>query len=222
MKTKILYRRILFLLLFFIALQPAFSQTDSVAGKKYISSNILFAYNSSIIYPGLKIGIEIPAYSVYMVKKENRTKAKSFSKDRYFSVISSWYHQPEFHDNLYVTAEWTMRRTNDAGLFTEFSSGPGYSRTFLGATTYGVDNNGKVNIIKSAGYNYAMIVAGGGLGYNFSKSKGIPLSVFYKLELITMFPYNSTLYFRPAMALGIIYKPGNFIQILSGTRFVNK
>jgi hypothetical protein len=222
MKIKPPYGIIIFWLLFFVASQPTFSQTDSIAGKKYISSNILFAFNSSIIYLGLKIGIEIPAYSVYVVKKENRTKAKSFSKDRYFSIVSSWYHQPEFHDNIYVTAEWTMRRTNDKGLFTEFTSGPGYSRTFLGGTTYEVDNSGNVKIIKSAGYNYAMIIIGGGLGYDFSRSYGKPISVFYKLELLTMFPYNSTLYFRPAMSLGIIYRPENFLQIYSGTKFVKK
>ena len=215
-------RKILLLLLLVITSQLTFSQTDSMAQKKYVSSNILFAYNSSIIYPGLKIGIEIPIYSVYVFKEENSHKVKSFKKDRYFSVISSWYHQPEFHDNFYFTVEWTMRRTNGTGLFTEFSSGPGYSRTFLGGTTYEVDNSGKVSIIKSAGYSYAMIIAGGGLGYDFSKSQGKPISIFYKLELLTMFPYNSTVYFRPAMSLGIIYRPGNFLRILTGTKIVNK
>jgi hypothetical protein len=222
MKMYMNLGKILLLLLFVIASQLTFSQTDSIARKKYISSNILFSYNSSLIYPGLKIGIEIPIYSVYVFKKENSYKGKSFKRDRYFSVTSSWYHQPEFHDNLYVTLEWKMRRTNNAGLFTEFSSGPGYSRTFLGGTTYEVDNSGKVSILKAAGYNYAMIIAGGGLGYDFSKSQGKPISIFYKLELLTMFPYNSTIYFRPAMSLGIIYRPEDFLRIFSGTKIVNK
>jgi hypothetical protein len=115
-----------------------------------------------------------------------------------------------------------MRRINNKGFFTEFSAGTGFSRTFLGGTTYRVDNLGEVTVIRFAGYNYALIIAGAGLGYDFSKLKGKPISVFYKLSMLTMFPYNSTFYFRPAMELGLIYRPEKFIQILIRKKTVNK
>ena len=116
----------------------------------------------------------------------------------------------------------TMRRAKENGFFTEFGAGLGYSRTYLGATTYEVDNTGGVDIIKSAGYKYAMIITGVGLGYDFSKKKGVPISVFYKFNMIGMFPYNSSLYFRPIMELGIIYKPINFIPFTIKTRVKTK
>ena len=45
-----------------------------------------------------------------------------------------------------------MRRTKSRGFLTEFSPEVGLSRTFLGGTTYKVDDNGNVTIKKLAGY----------------------------------------------------------------------
>lgn len=208
--------------LFLLFSLHCFAQTDSLISRVKISSNLLISYNSSLIYPGIRIGIEIPVYSVNLTKNTNTGRKKSIIKDRFISVNSGWYHHPDFHDNLYFTAEWTMRRTYKDRLFNDYSFGTGYSRTFLGGTTYHVDKNGTVNIIKSAGYNYALIIACVGFGFDFSKNRGIPLSMFYKLDILTMFPYNSTIYFRPIMELGLIYKPGNFLQILAKRRVKKK
>jgi hypothetical protein len=198
-----------------------FAQTDSLISRVKISSNLLISYNSSLIYPGVRIGIEIPFYSVNLTKNSTAGRKKSIIKDRFISVNSGWYHHPGFHDNLYFTVEWTMRRNYKNRLFNDFSFGTGYSRTFLGGTTYQADKNGTVKIIKSAGYNYALIIAGAGIGFDFSKKRGIPLSVFSKFDVLTMFPYNSTIYFRPLVELGLIYKPENFLQILT-KRIVKK
>ena len=201
---------------------PCFSQSDSLTIRKDVSSNLKIAYNSSLIYPGIRAGIEFPVYFVSLKKTIDSENEKSILKGRFISINASWYHHPDFHDNLYLTAEWTMRRAKGNGFFTEFSSGLGYSRTFLGATTYQVDDLGNVKIIKSAGYNYAMIIAGGGLGYDFSNKKEIQLSVFYKFDIMGMFPYNSTIYFRPVMEFGIIYKPLYFIRLSTKTRNILK
>ena len=93
------------------------------------------------------------------------------------------------------------------GFFTEFSPEIGYSRTFLGATTYKVNDNGDITIEKLAGYNYALITFGGGLGYDFSMKKALPFSAIAKMNIISMFPYNSTIYFRPVLEIGIRYFP---------------
>lgn len=207
--------------LFFFTI-TCFSQTENMVRRDTVSSDLQTSYNSSLIYPGIRVGIEFPVYFVCVKKNFDSEVPKIISKGRFISMNAGWYHQTNFHDNLYFTAEWTMRRTKENGFFTEFSSGFGCSRTFLGATTYETDNTGGVDIIKSAGYKYAMIIVGGGLGYDFSKKKEIPLSIFYKFEMMGMFPYNSTLYFRPAMELGVIYKPINFIPFLIKTRVKTK
>ena len=222
MENKKNFKRLLIGPLFLFLSLHSFTQTDSLITRVRISSNLLISYNSSLIYPGIRIGIEIPVYSVNLTKNVNAGRKKSIIKDRFISVNSGWYHHPGFHDNLFFNAEWTMRRTYKNRLFNDYSFGTGYSRTFLGGTTYHADKNGIVNIIKSAGYNYALIIAGAGFGFDFSKNKGIPLSVFSKFDILTMFPYNSTIYFRPILELGLIYKPENFLKILAKKRVIKK
>lgn len=204
---------------------PAFlsySQTDSLAGTNYVSSNISFAFNGSLIYPGLRTGIEIPVYTVCLTSGGNSENSKSVIKNRFAAIDAGWYHHPDFHDNLYFTTEWRMRRTRKGGFFLEFSPGIGYSRTFLGGTTYVVNKYGEVKIDRLAGYNYALVTVGGGAGYSFSEKKGIPLSAYYRFNVLLMFPYNSTMYFRPAMELGLIFKPAKFIPVRIKKRIIEK
>ena len=222
MKNKKNFTRFLIGYLFLFLSLNGFTQTDSLISRIRLSSNLLISYNSSLIYPGIRIGIEIPVYSINLTKNTNDGRNKTIIKDRLISLNSGFYHHPGFHDNLYFNAEWTMRRTYKNRFFNDFSLGTGYSRTFLGGTTYKADKNGTVKIIKSAGYNYALIITGAGFGFDFSKSSGIPLSVFGKFDILTMFPYNSTIYLRPIIEAGLIYRPDSFLQILTNRRFINK
>jgi hypothetical protein len=190
-----------------------FSQAfDSVQVAKK-SSNLVLSYNSSIIYPGARFGFEFPVYTIYKNTVKKSGIRKDYMKDRFITAQLSWYHHPAFHDNYYLTAGWTMRRTKSTGFFTEFSPEIGFSRTFLGGTTYQVDESGNVTIKKLAGYFYALASVGGGIGYDFSKTKQKPFLVLSKLNLLAMFPYNSTIYLRPTLEIGFIYKPAHFIPL---------
>ena len=182
-----------------------FARTDT-PGRLSDSLNLKASYNSSLIYPGARLGAEYSVKSFKVVKTKKSGKMKDFDKERFVSANLGWYHHPYFHDNFYFTAGWTMRRTKSTGFFTEFSPEIGLSRTFLGGTTYKVDNNGNVSIVRLAGYYYALLSIGGGVGYDFSKIRQIPIMLFYKLNLLSMYPYNTTIYLRPAMEFGIIYK----------------
>jgi len=186
------------------------AQSDSINDSSSRHINLKLAYISSLIYPGITTGIEFPLYHINEKVLKNQKIVRYFTKGRFVSGNLNWYHHPDFHDNLYLTAEWVMRRTKFSGFISEFSAGAGFSRTFLGGTTYKVDENGNISVIKLAGYNYALITIGGGFGYDFSMKKQLPLSAFAKMNLITMFPYNSTIYFRPVLELGIRYSPGIF------------
>jgi hypothetical protein len=175
------------------------------------SSNLKISYNSTIIYPGMRVGFEIPLKRIELNKINKSGTEKKIVKDRFLTTNLSFYHHPTFHTNWYLTAGYTMRKTKSKGFFTEFCPEIGYSRTFLGGETYTVNDQGEVALKRFAGYNYALISVGFGMGYDFSKTKGKPISIFYKFNLLTMFPYNSKLYIRPAMEIGIIYKPKNFL-----------
>jgi hypothetical protein len=183
------------------------AQTDSVPLLKRQSYNFKLSYNSSIIYTGMSIGTEffLQNKDIQVLRKSGKTR--TFTRSRLISGNVNWYHHPEFHDNLYFTAEYVMRRTNSLGLIKEFTFGPGFSRTFLGGTTYKVNNSGEVSIVRNAGYNYALITIGGGIGVDLSVKYDLPLIAIANLNMISMFPYNSTIYFRPVLELGIRTNP---------------
>jgi len=183
------------------------AQEDSITKLPINHYNLKLSYLSSLIYPGVNVGIEFPV--------RNATR-KQVIKGRFISADLNWYHHPDFHDNVYLTAEWEMRRTNKNGLISEFSFGPGFSRTFLGGTTYRMNNSGDISVVKLAGYNYTMSTIGGGFGIDLSRKKQIPFLAIAKMNLISMFPYNSTIYIRPVMELGVRY------ILLQGTGKLNK
>lgn len=184
------------------------AQCDSITDSSAHHPNLKLSYNSSLIYPGMSTGIEYSLNHINERVLKNQKHGRDYKKERFISANLNWYHHPDFHDNLYLTAEWVMRRTRFTGFISEFSGGPGFSRTFLGGTTYKVDDAGNISVIRLAGYNYALISLGGGFGYDFSMKKQLPFSAVAKMNLISMFPYNSTIYFRPVLEIGIRYTPG--------------
>lgn len=186
-------------------------QTDSSRMVNNALLGLKLSYNSSLIYPGLSAGIEFPVKIVSVAKTNKALVEKAITRSRFISGNMNWYHHPGFHDNVYLTTEWVMRRTKPGGFFSEFSSGLGFSRTFVGGTTYRVAADGIVSIEKLRGYNYAMITAGGGIGYDLQQKNQLPLSLFGKMNLFSMFPYNSTIYLRPAFELGLRFNTGCFI-----------
>lgn len=183
------------------------AQSDTISNLHVSEYNLKLAYNSSLIYPGISAGIEIQIKKMDPIVFVRHDKDKSITRTRYVSTNLNWYHHPAFHDNLYFTAEWVMRRTRINGFISEFSFGPGLSRTFLGGTTYMINGSGDVSVVKLAGYSYALLTIGEGFGIDFSVKNHLPFSTVAKMNLITMFPYNSTIYFRPVLELGIRYNP---------------
>jgi hypothetical protein len=183
------------------------AQSDSIKKLNTCEYNLKLSYNSSLIYPGLSTGVEFHLNKMDSVISVRHSGNRPVTRNRFVSANISWYHHPYFHDNLYLTVEWVMRRTRGNGFISEFSFGPGFSRTFLGGTTYRINGSGDVSVVKLAGYNYALFTIGEGLGIDFSVKKHLPFSTVAKMNIITMFPYNSTVYFRPVLEIGIRYNP---------------
>jgi hypothetical protein len=179
------------------------------------------SYLGSILYPGFKIGIEKPL-KVIQVEKEKKWGIKTISKERYFTLNLGFYRHKTFHNNLYLLAEWQMRRQKANGWFFEFAPGLGYSRTFLGGTTYNVADNGEVSKVSAAGYNYAMLSIAGGFGYDFSKKTGSDVKAFFKPSIIVMAPYNSFIYLRPTVELGVVFSLENVIETTPSVKIRKK
>lgn len=184
---------------FFILYGVCLAQSDSLTSANF---RLKVSVNGSIIYPGAGTGIEY----ILSQKEASGEKYGKFKTIGFISGNISFYHHPTFHDNLYFTMEWGKRRIKNKGFCYELDLGPGLSRTFISGTTYKIDDSGNASKVSLAGYYYAVITAGGGAGYDFSKKKSLPFTALAKMNFLLMFPYNSTLYVRPVLELGIRYQ----------------
>ena len=167
--------------------------------------SIKTSYLGTILYPGFKVGMEFP-YSVKEIRKSRKDRVKVILKEQSWNLNLGFYHHATFHDNLFFVAEWQRRRQKQKGWFYDFTPGLGYSRTFLGGTTYTVDDKGTVDVKKMAGYNYLLLSIGYGVGYNFEYRSGAPIRIYSKMGLISLLPYNSFFYVRPTLEIGCVYK----------------
>jgi hypothetical protein len=170
------------------------------------------AYMGSIVYPGFKIGIERP-FSVKQIDKRKYWGVKTILKEKFLSLNVGFYHHPTFHDNLYILAEYEKRRQQPKGMFLEFSTGLGYSQTFLDGTIYKVDDLGEVTSSTSGGYGYGMFSIATGIGYDFSqKDDTNPLKIYLKPSIVVMAPYNNLVHLRSTIEIGAIYPLESFLK----------
>ena len=202
----------LFLLCLLPTAPAAVAQPSHPAELVPRSANLVLASNSSLIYPGLKAGVELPLRTVAITRPRKAGAPKVFTRDQFLTTSANWYHHPTFHDNTYLTLGLLNRRTAASGFFRETSAEIGLSRTFLGGTTYRVTDEGRVSIEKAAGHYYGVGMVGAGLGYDFSQTGTLPLALYSKLNLLVLFPYNSTLYIRPTLEVGLAYTPAQFLR----------
>jgi hypothetical protein len=191
----------------------AFAQLRPATGVVHKSSSLSLALNSSLLYPGLKSGVALPIKTVEVTRLRKANTPKVFTRDLFLTTSINWYHHPTFHDNVYLTAGLLKKRTAVSGFFTETSAEIGVSRTFLAGTTYQVTDEGRISIEKAAGHYYATATVGAGFGYDIGKRGTLPLALYSKLNLLTLFPYNSTLYIRPTLEIGLIYTPARFLRL---------
>ena len=184
----------------------AFGQTNSSHEKQ--SASLFFSLDGTLIFPGFQVGMEIPFKEVHKLKFNNH----SILKQRFVKVGMGYYHHKNYHDNSYVLIGLGFRRRGSKGFFRYISPSIGYSRTFLGGTTYQVNDSGEVSRKKNAGFNYLRTSLSMGIGYDFFPIKEKPVSLFGEFSLTGMYPYNNVLYMRPMISLGAILKPFNLIS----------
>ncbi|TDN37823.1 hypothetical protein E4631_25375 [Hymenobacter sp. UV11] len=206
MKLRIL------LLVLLPSVPAAFAQTSPAAELVPQSASLVLASNSSLIYPGLKVGVEFPLRTAGVTRPRKAGAPKVFTRALLLTTSANWYHHPTFHDNTYLALGLLNRRTTAGGFFRETSAEIGLSRTFLGGTTYQVTDEGRVSIERAAGHYYGVATVGAGLGHDFGQTGTLPLALYSKLNLLVLFPSNSTLYVRPTLEIGLVYTPAQLLR----------
>ncbi|MDX1908734.1 MAG: hypothetical protein SF053_16980 [Bacteroidia bacterium] len=185
-----------------LLLMPILANAQPQAGMPVLYPGIKVAWLGSVIYPGLTAGVEWPYKSKLFTARDTLHRRKEY----YLAANIGFYHHPTFHDNVFVRVERLRRRQTATGWFTETAPGIGFSRTFLGGTTYAVADDGKVTLRRWAGHTYGMVSVAVGGGYNFAMRQGTPVSVYGSVRMLCLFPSNSFIYLRPTIELGLIWK----------------
>jgi hypothetical protein len=204
------YQKLLFVIVFSAIPILAGAQKQTVIDTTFDRTlSLKAAYMGSIVYPGVKIALEWPT-AAHVVTKSKRHGEKSYRKEKYITVSMGMYYHEGFHTNVFLLAERQWRKIRPSGWFTEYAPGMGISRTFLGGTTYRVSNGGIVSKKTLAGYTYAMGSVSSSLGYDFQKLWGKPVRVYSRISVLIMAPYNSYIYLRPTLEIGIITKTSLF------------
>lgn len=179
----------------------------SAQDKTALSTGIKLGYQSTLIYPGYRTGLERPFRVVEHTKNLRSGSVRHFTKTHYWLAETGYYHHRNFHDHFFLAGGWLYRRANSRRVFTEFSALLGYSRTFLGATTYIVEAaTRQVRVRPKAGYHYAILSPGFGVGRQLQRG----WSVYWRGGFFLMHPSNNSVYLRPVLDAGVIYQPAVF------------
>jgi hypothetical protein len=188
----------------FLFSNPSISQKRITVSKPIeYKFQLKMAYLGSIVYPGLKVGVEFPVISkLTTVNKINKVKTKN--KERFITANFGMYYHPRFHTNTWINAEWLMRKTRSNGWFTEWAPSMGYSRTFLPGYNYEVDNDGTISEKRFQGNNFIQLGISGGFGFDFSTKKWNNLKLYTKGTIMIFAPFNNVIYPRPSVEFGCI------------------
>lgn len=180
-----------------------FSQQENDYPIEFDNINIKGALVGSIFYPGVTFGLE-KQIKGSLDKREKKGILHIKRIEQYLTAETYWYHHPNFHDNYYLTLNWMKRKTRENGLFFDFTSGAGYSKTFLGSVTYEVGDD-VVNIKNNAGNSYFLLNISNSIGYDFKYRQLNSWKLYFRANLIVMLPYNSFIYPRPVWEIGTMY-----------------
>ena len=204
------------------SLRSQHTDSSRMSAPKYEAlTSLRVAALGTVIYPGFSVGIERPYKTIQkQILKKKRTKF--LIKNRYFNYNLSFYHQPDFHSNLFGQTAWVTRRIRQKGWYRELSFGAGLSRTFLAGSTYSVNESGSIDKIPLAGNWYGLFSSGIAFGIDYMARKQKPYSIYLKHQWNVFFPHNSFITPRPTLELGFSFQVDEYWKAHPSKIYIQK
>lgn len=172
-------------------------------------------YGINTFHTGIKVGIEYPIFRKVkeMPRFPMNTRLgimknkgiKTIHKDWLASLNFTLYNHKNNHTGLWLTSEFSKRRTGRRGGFKEFSYGLGMLKTFQ-AATYEVDEFNDVRKISVPGHLYYTFAIGVAYGKDYSIRKQKPVCWYIKPTYYLIFPYNSLFSAGFGLDIGLSFK----------------
>ena len=158
-----------------------------------------------LTHPGLSIGYSHALYSRTRVKTKHNGKEKQ--KDQKVFLLHSLgaYTQPKLSSGMMLTTSLGYRKTRARGFFLQYMVGAGVFRSLLSGETYEVSDNGEVSTAAFAGRTSFINTWSMGMGKDFSKTKDLPIAVYWSSGLWLRYPYNGFILPQFSGELGISY-----------------
>ena len=205
---------ILLLILFFICLIPLSIQAqnkrkpkkdDGYTTSRKILEPIPFHLSSlgSIKFYGLKFGIDYPFKMTEIRGFLNGTQGERTMIERYVSADVGIWHFNGIHENVFFSTEFTLRFINSSGYYFQLSP--------LGVgVNYLMPSFVKNHIIKDSVpannkvYITPSVSMGVGRDFSFRRAgKRLPLMVYLKGGVSSMFPFKKIGYIFPTAEAGL-------------------
>ena len=177
------------------------SQKNNI-GHPILPPQIAVTTNTSLKYPGGEVSIAFPFKRVTIEKQKKTLKEKQ--RSQFVTISGAVYHHPEFHTGTFYSVGYLNHVQYRNKFNLGFKTTIGYSRTFLGGTTYTIDPNGTISHKNRAGYQYFGVDFGSRIGYNLFPHSKID-HVFMQLDVLALWPYNSHFYIRPQLRFGLLF-----------------
>jgi hypothetical protein len=131
-----------------------------------------------IVHPGFSLGTEY----AYLRGRYGRL---------YQNVQAGYYHNKYNARALFFLTSGGYRYTLGWGVFGEAFLGLGYLRSFHPVEIWRLNSAGEYERARDTGKGAAMISAGLGLGYDFSRKLNWPVSLFVRYQYYAQTPYSA-------------------------------
>ena len=155
-------------------------------------------------HPGLKVGVNYQLKSWEKTKINKRGNEKVIQREIDLCPSLGLFYHKDYQTGLFVLPELSYSKKNLKGNYMTFAIGTGYMRTLI-PNVYDVNASGEI-MRKHMGYNYLITDFSVSFGKDLSLKKKIPLSIYFKPQLIYAIPNYSKSIKYFALEIGLNYR----------------
>ncbi|MCK5134518.1 MAG: hypothetical protein KAR19_01925 [Bacteroidales bacterium] len=158
-------------------------------------------YGNFVTHPGIKLGFD---WNLLMIEKTKAKKKriKTIKKILLVTPSITYYSHKASHKGLIISTDLAWRRYSEKLFFREVSLGAGYFRKFNSGETWETNDDGTVSNIGSTSRGYFAPSISFAFGKRFIIKKGMPISVFTKLNTNVLTGYDASAVAELSLELG--------------------
>lgn len=201
-----LFRRWLVAALYFLIALCSFGQSE-----KPVMIHVSY-FGATATHPGLKVGLQHTLHRKDFEKFKRSGREVKKRKELLVTYHVGFFHHPRFNTTVFVNGEFGFRRVHKNGNKFEALLGIGALRTFLGADTYLVQDNGQVKRVRGAGQWGILPSLAIGFGKDLGFTKNKVWAYHLRPSVYFQIPYNHTFLPHFVLEAGVTYRLSKLLK----------